>query len=105
VLKHGKTLRAFIKNYSIFTRFLQHLYDLPPNLCHTPQRQSREYPGTRAGDGSRVRRYRLERATGKRQENKEEHRMAQTAQHDHIGEAYWRDFYNNCLVIGLVCQQ
>jgi hypothetical protein len=21
------------------------------------------------------------------------------------GEAYWRDFYDNCLVIGLVCQK
>jgi len=39
VLKHGKALRAIIKTYSIFTRFLQHLYDFPPSLCHTPQRQ------------------------------------------------------------------
>jgi SAM-dependent methyltransferase len=23
----------------------------------------------------------------------------------HYGEAYWRDFYDNCLVIGLVCQK
>jgi hypothetical protein len=21
------------------------------------------------------------------------------------GEAYWRDFYDNCLIIGLVCQK
>jgi len=31
--------------------------------------------------------------------------MAQTAQYDHNGEAHWRDFYDNCLVIGLVCQK
>jgi toxoflavin synthase len=23
----------------------------------------------------------------------------------HYGEAYWQDFYNNCLVIGLICQK
>jgi ubiquinone/menaquinone biosynthesis C-methylase UbiE len=23
----------------------------------------------------------------------------------HYGEAYWRDFYDNCLVIGLICQK
>ena len=23
----------------------------------------------------------------------------------HYGEAYWRDFHDNCLVIGLVCQK
>ena len=32
--KHGKTLRAFTKIYSIFTRLLRHLYDFPPTICH-----------------------------------------------------------------------
>jgi len=59
----------------------------------------------RAWDGGSTSRYRLERATGELQENKEKHGMAQTAQYDHNGEAYWRDFYDNCLVIGLVCQK
>jgi hypothetical protein len=39
----------------------------------------------RAWDGGSTSRYRLDRATGELQENKEEHRMAQTAQYDHIG--------------------
>jgi len=29
------------KYYSIFTRLLRYLYDFPPTICHTPQRQGR----------------------------------------------------------------
>src|SRR5262245_14155790 len=50
---------ASTKRYSIFTPFLRFLYDFPPSVCHTPQRQGRRHlslPTYDSRDASRFRR-------------------------------------------------
>ena len=37
--RHGKTPEILLKRYTIFTPLLQLLYDFPPRICHTLQRQ------------------------------------------------------------------
>jgi hypothetical protein len=37
--RHGKTPWILRKRYSIFTRLLRTLYNFPPPVCHTLQRQ------------------------------------------------------------------
>ena len=56
----AKLLRLLLKYYGLFTRLLRHLYDFPPAVCHTPERQgggrlSWVYHDTRSRDALRTR--------------------------------------------------
>jgi hypothetical protein len=46
-----KTPEILLKRYTIFTPLLQLLYDFPPRICHTLQRQGWHHLGSQTQDG------------------------------------------------------
>jgi hypothetical protein len=48
---HEKTPEILLKRYTIFTPLLQLLYDFPPRICHTLQRQGGRRMSSQIQDG------------------------------------------------------
>jgi hypothetical protein len=50
----GKTPEILLKRYTIFTLLLRLLYDFPPRICHTLQRQGGRCLSNQTQDGRYV---------------------------------------------------